>query len=88
LPEIVSRGELGLRWQASHFSYSNHANYQPRNFRDVTITTVLALILLRKSFEKEPPEKAPTKAEAEDTTAPDYYQRIRFRLCCLHRKVK
>jgi len=38
----------------------------------IMITTVLAPILLRKLFEKEPPEEAPTKAEAEDTTALDY----------------
>jgi Kef-type K+ transport system membrane component KefB len=70
---MISRGEVRLI--VAGVAVSAGAITQRTNaaiLGMIMITTVLAPILLRKSFEKEPPEEAPTKTEAEDTTAPDY----------------
>lgn len=70
---MISRGEIGLivagvAISAGAISQSIYAAILGM----IMITTILAPILLRRAYDKEPPEKALTQTEAEDTTAPDY----------------
>ena len=69
---MISRGEVGLivagvAISAGAITQSTYAAILGM----IMITTVLAPILLRRSYDKEPPEEAPTESASEDTNAPD-----------------
>jgi Kef-type K+ transport system membrane component KefB len=69
---MISRGEVGLivagvAISAEAISQSTYAAILGM----IMITTVLAPLLLRRAYEKDPPEEATTPTE-EDTNAPDY----------------
>jgi Kef-type K+ transport system membrane component KefB len=69
---MISRGEVGLivagvAISAGAITQSTYAAILGM----IMITTVLAPILLRRSYDKEPPEEAPTESAAEDANAPD-----------------
>jgi Kef-type K+ transport system membrane component KefB len=68
---MISRGEVGLivagvAISAGAITQSTYAAILGM----IMITTVLAPILLRRAFDKEPSQEA--TAQTEDTTAPDY----------------
>jgi Kef-type K+ transport system membrane component KefB len=70
---MISRGEVGLivagvAISAGAITQSTYAAILGM----IMITTVLAPLLLRRAFDKDPPEEAPKGAEAEDPNAPDY----------------
>jgi Kef-type K+ transport system membrane component KefB len=70
---MISRGEVGLivagiAISAGAITQSIYSAILGM----IMITTVLAPILLRRSFDKEPSEETLTGSEAEDTNAPDY----------------
>jgi Kef-type K+ transport system membrane component KefB len=70
---MISRGEVGLivagvAISAGAITQGTYAAILGM----IMITTVLAPILLRRSYDKEPPEEAPTASGAEDENAPDY----------------
>ena len=70
---MISRGEVGLivagvAISAGAITQSTYAAILGM----IMITTVLAPILLRRAFDKEPPEEASSQTETEDTSAPDY----------------
>ncbi len=69
---MISRGEVGLivagvAISASAISQSTYAAILGM----IMITTVLAPLLLRRAYDKDPPEEE-TSLAAEDTNAPDY----------------
>jgi Kef-type K+ transport system membrane component KefB len=69
---MISRGEVGLivggvAISASAISQSTYAAILGM----IMITTVLAPLLLRRAYDKDPPEEL-TTLTAEDTNAPDY----------------
>jgi Kef-type K+ transport system membrane component KefB len=68
---MISRGEVGLivagiAISASAITQSTYAAILGM----IMITTVLAPVLLRRAYDKEPPEEV--QPATEDTTAPDY----------------
>jgi Kef-type K+ transport system membrane component KefB len=70
---MISRGEVGLivagvAISAGAITQSTYAAILGM----IMITTVLAPILLRRAFDKEPPEEAPSATEPEDRDSPDY----------------
>ena len=69
---MISRGEVGLivagvAISAGAITQSTYAAILGM----IMITTVLAPLLLRRAYDKDPPEEATTPTE-EDTNAPDY----------------
>ena len=67
---MISRGEVGLivagvAISAGAIAQSTYAAILGM----IMITTVLAPVLLRKAYDKEPPEESPTE---DETNAPDY----------------
>ena len=70
---MISRGEVslivaGVAISAGAITQSTYAAILGM----IMTTTILAPILLRKTYDKEPPEEAPSQTEPEDTSAPDY----------------
>ena len=70
---MISRGEVGLivagvAISAGAITQSTYAAILGM----IMITTVLAPILLRRAYDKDPPEEASTSTGPEDKDAPDY----------------
>lgn len=70
---MISRGEVGLivagvAISAGAIEQSTYAAILGM----IMITTIMAPILLRRSFDKEPPEETQPQDGTEDTNAPDY----------------